>query len=70
MPLDEALESLRRSAEDGDCSRWALDSVIDHTRWQLVVFALWMSPVWDHENADDVEAAERCVDHFLAGGER
>lgn len=38
-------------------------------RNELHRFALWMSPVWDEENEDDVAAALRAVDQFLEGGE-
>lgn len=36
-------------------------------RDRLHAFALWLSPTWDAENEDDVEAALRAVDAFLAG---
>lgn len=31
----------------------------------LVAFALWISPVWDENNEDDVMAATKSVDEFL-----
>ncbi len=37
-------------------------------RSELHRFALWISPVWDEENEDDVKAALRAVDAFK--GER
>jgi hypothetical protein len=39
-------------------------------RDRLHAFALWISPVWDVDSEDDVEAALRAVDAFLAGDER
>ena len=37
---------------------------------RLVDFALWMSPVWDAENADDRAAAREWALHYLEGGDR
>lgn len=35
-------------------------------RDRLHAFALWLSPVWDADNEDDVAAALAAVDTFLA----
>lgn len=38
----------------------------EQQRQALIAFALWISPVWDPDNEDDVESATAAVDAYIS----